>query len=296
MKQHYPHRGLVRLCGLFGVTRQAYYQQQWRAVELSLEHSLVLEEVLRIRALQPMPGTRKLQVLLEPFLLCHSIKLGRDGLFDLLQAHGLLVRRRRRRVATTDSFHRYHKWEDLTKGLRVSRPGQLWVSDITYYQTGEGFLYMAFITDACSHKIVGYQLGDRLVAGLALSALQMALDSHQGKREGLIHHSDRGVQYCCDQYSSTLLKAGVRISMTQNGDPRENAVAERLNGIIKNELLVKKKIRNTEEGRSILKDAVDIYNQMRPHLSCGMLTPEVAHKREGPLEKKWKNYYKSARM
>ena len=177
-------------------------------------------------------GGRKLYCLLQPFLVEHQIKLGRDGLFDLLWEQGLLVRRKRRHPVTTMSRHWYRKYPNLVKDWAPALPNQLWVADITYLRVANGFLYISLITDACSHKIVGYHLANTLEAVHTITALRQALRDHPGV-QGVIHHSDRGLQYCSSEYTQLLQEHNIAISMTQTGDPLENPVAERVNGIIK---------------------------------------------------------------
>ncbi len=220
-----------------------------------------------------------------------EIKIGRDGLFNLLSAYSLLVKIRRRRVATTISNHTFRKYKDLIKGIQPTSANQLWVSDITYWRTPFGFLYISFITDAYSHKIVGYQLADNMEAINNVRALKMALGTLEKPVEGLIHHSDRGMQYCSLDYVGLLKKNNISISMTQGGDPRDNAIAERINGIIKSEYLKHRKVTNKAQAMELLNSTVELYNTKRPHLSNNYLTPEQAHTMTGILKKQWKNYY-----
>ena len=193
MKGNYNAIGLVRFCRLLGVSRQAYYQHFWQQEAVSIEEELVLREIKGIRERHRAIGTRKLYEILQPFLLKHQIKMGRDALFDLLASHQLLVKKRKRKISTTMSYHRFHKWPNLIKGFIPSAPNELYVSDITYWRIETGYVYISFITDAYSHKIVGYQVAETLEAIESLSALQMALGSLSAKiEEKLIHHSDRG--------------------------------------------------------------------------------------------------------
>ena len=279
-----------QICRLFGLTRQAYYQYFWRQQELQFEEELVLKQVLNIRIRQPMIGTRKLYGMLQDFLIKHQIKIGRDALFDLLENNGMLVRRRKRSVKTTFSSHWLRKYPNLIEKLEVLKPNNLWVADITYLETENGFLYLSLLTDAYSRKIVGYHVADNLMAVSSVAALKMALNNMPRSLENLIHHSDRGIQYCSSEYVNLLQDYKIKISMTQTGDPRDNAIAERVNGTIKNELLAKTKIENLEDADKILKTIVMIYNNERPHLSIALMTPQKAHETEGEIKKYWKNY------
>ncbi|NVM67837.1 transposase InsO family protein [Mucilaginibacter sp. SG538B] len=237
-------------------------------------------------------GGRKLYVLLQAFLLEHQIKMGRDALFDLLAAHQLLVRKKRRRVYTTQSFHWLKKYPNCIKEIIPNKVNEIWVSDITYYRTTQGFVYISFITDAYSRKIVGYHAADTLEGVHTLSALQMALKENRQPITGLIHHSDRGVQYCSYDYVKLLQDNNIIISMTENGDPLENAIAERINGIMKQEYLEHQSPSTKEEVMELLTKSVKSYNNQRPHMSCNMLTPEFVHQNNIEVERTWKSYYK----
>jgi len=254
------------------------------------EEELVIQEVKKHRVLQPRLGTRKLAVKLCDFVSGHNMKMGRDALFRLLREQDLLVRRRKRKVQTTFSKHWLKKYPNLIREYIPTAPNTLWVSDITYIVANGGFAYLSLVTDAYSRKIVGFWLSETLEAAGSVKALGMALKSCKNTKY-LIHHSDRGVQYCSKDYVKMLTKNGVKISMTENGDPLENAIAERVNGILKQELL-RDKYDGFEAARKDIAKAVAIYNSLRPHLSCDMLTPDEAHQKTGELAKKWKNYYK----
>lgn len=236
-------------------------------------------------------GTRKLLVLLDSFLVDHQIKMGRDALFELLASHNLLIKRRKRRVNTTYSSHWLRKYPNLIRDYAPQRSNQLWVSDITYWRLKDRFLYISFITDAFSRKIVGYQVDETLEAASTIRALQMALDEAIGSIDGLIHHSDRGIQYCSHNYVKLLQDNQIQISMTENGDPLENALAERVNGIIKEEYLDCYEVETIQEATLLLGQVVNLYNQERPHMSIGNLTPEQVHQSDLKTERLWKNYY-----
>ena len=282
----------MRCCCLLGITRQAYYQHFWNEEASSFEQELILAEVKRIRRLQPVIGGRKLYAMLQSFLLEHQIKMGRDALFDLLAAHQLLIRKKKRRITTTQSFHWFRKHPNLIRNIIPLHKNHIWVSDITYYKTTTGFVYISFITDAYSRKIVGYHVADTLEAIHTVRALEMALNQASGPLTDLIHHSDRGVQYCCADYVNLLQDKHIAISMTENGDPLENAIAERVNGIIKEEFLNHYSLKDQSEVMEVLNQSVTIYNTIRPHMSCNMLTPEDVHINNLPVERTWKNYYK----
>lgn len=238
----------------------------------------------------PRIGTRKLHYLLTDTLQKHKISIGRDKLFDLLEGYGLLVRRRKRkRVNTTNSNHPFRKYPNLVRSLQALRPNRLWVSDITYIDVAGGFCYLSLVTDAYSRKIVGYCLYPTLKKEGPLQALRMALDSlHNRGNNALTHHSDRGLQYCCGEYISLLESNAMSISMTEKGDPYENAIAERVNGILKEEFAIDAVFDNFEQASSIVENAISIYNQLRPHSSCNYLTPDQAHQQRGLLPTKWK--------
>jgi putative transposase len=282
---------MMRLCSLFGYTRQAFYQHQRTRAYRQLESELIIQQVMGYRKLQKHMGGRKLLLLLGPFFRQHNIQLGRDEFFDLLRHHGLLIRKRNCKVPkTTFSQHWMRKYPDLVSGFVPSAAGQLWVSDITYIRLSGGFAYLSLVTDAYSRKIIGFHLSERLSAAGCIAALKMAISS-RNTITGLIHHSDRGSQYCSSGYVELLELNDISISMTQGGDPRDNAIAERVNGILKNELLEVSYNGITEAGTAIAK-AVKTYNYLRPHSSVSMLTPALAHGRDGELKRHWKNYYK----
>jgi putative transposase len=250
----------------------------------------MLAEVQKHRKHQPRLGTRKLMLLLEDFMKEHKIKMGRDALFDLLREHHLLIRKRKRCVQTTFSRHWYKKYPNLIKQYEPLAANLLWVSDITYICLEDGFAYLSLITDAYSRKIVGFYLSESLDTVGCINALKVAI-SGCAHCSSLIHHSDRGVQYCSLAYVDLLNHNNIKISMTENGDPLENAIAERVNGILKEELL-QHKYSDIKTARIAVAKAIVIYNTLRPHSSCNMLTPHIAHMQSGKLKKYWKNYYK----
>jgi putative transposase len=287
MKDIYPSISLSRLCRLLGITRQAYYQHFWMVSDITIEYQLILDRVIEIRQIHPAIGGRKLLYLLQSFLLEHQVKIGRDALFDLLAANKLLVRKRKRRISTTQSHHWLKKYPNLIKDWHPSKPNELWVSDITYIPLTNGFLYLSLVTDAYSHKIMGYAVADNLEAINTTKALHMAIGNLTEIPDCLIHHSDRGIQYCSFDYVNTLTQNKIKISMTENGDPLENPVAERINGILKEEYLRHYPLTNLNQAMELVDVVVDRYNRLRPHQSINMITPEVVHEKQLPINRTW---------
>lgn len=299
MKNNFSHIGLAKLCGWFGITRQAYYQNNWVGISTTFVEELVIHQVKNIRKNHQRIGTRKLYEMMQPFMLAHNVKMGRDSLFNLLSANQLLVRKRKRRIQTTNSYHWLRKYPNLIREFVPTAPNQLWVSDITYWKLKVNPVYISFITDAFSHKIVGYNVAETLDALESIQALKMALSGLEPENHfHLTHHSDRGVQYCSNAYVKLLLEYKIEISMTENGDPLENAVAERVNGIIKDEYLGNYEVQNILEAKELLKAVVELYNNERPHMSISNLTPNRIHHSDNPIktEKLWKNYYRKQPM
>jgi putative transposase len=288
LKEQNTKVGLGCLCGLFGYTRQAYYRQFERNSLQSIKEEIILEKVKENKKEMPRIGGRKLLYLLQK----EGINIGRDKLFNILRYEELLVQKRKRRIFTTQSKHWLRKYPSLIEGIEVTRPNKLWVSDITYILVHNEFAYLFLITDAYSKKIIGYYLSRTLEADGGIEALQMALSSVEWKnRKGIIHHSDRGVQYCSYKYVNLLKSNQMLISMTNNGDPYENAIAERINGILKSEWINNERFMTFDYAEQRINEIIIIYNSARPHLSCGMLTPDEAHLCSGKLKKHWKNYY-----
>ena len=279
------------MCGLFGKTRQAYYRHlNYKYVEMATEE-IVLSLVYEYRSEMGRIGCRKLQHLINS-RLPEDIKVGRDALYSLLERNSLLHKRRSKSVRTTWSNHWMHKYPNLITGVIPTASNQIWVSDITYIETvNDGFMYLHLVTDLYSRKIMGWCLSPTLHAEYTLKALEMAIRNAGCCLTGLIHHSDRGCQYCCERYVSLLKSSGILISMTQSGDPLENAVAERVNGIIKNEWLMHENIIDGNIALKRISEIVNIYNNIRPHASLNYLTPESAYTENGILERRWKNSY-----
>jgi transposase InsO family protein len=258
------------------MTRQNFYKVHRVRGRREIEESLVVELVKAERRIQPEIGTRKLLKLLREELMAAGVLIGRDRLFEVLAKHDLLVQRRRQGVRTTRSNHGFGVYENLLKMLAITRPHQVLVSDITYIRTDEGFMYLALVMDACSRAIVGWDCSDCLESLGAQRALGMALGQLPDGSE-TIHHSDRGCQYCCGEYVALLAKAQVRISMTEENHCYENAQAERLNGILKQEYGLGGTLRSKQQAKAMVRQAVELYNHRRPHQALGYEFPMRVH-------------------
>ena len=264
-----------------GISRQAVYQREQRAGERKTLLASVKEMVMNLRRIMPRLGTRKLYYLIKPMLMESGIKLGRDGLFDYLRDEGLLVKPRRSYTKTTFSKHWMRKHPNLLKETTAERPEQVFVSDITYLESDEGVHYLSLVTDAFTRKIMGYEVSREMKSSDVAKAVKMAIGARH-TRQPLIHHSDRGVQYCAGEYQQILASNNIRPSMTDGYDCYQNALAERVNGILKQEFL-HYRCKSFDELRSLVKQSVTIYNQLRPHLSLGMKTPEEVHEKASSL-------------
>ena len=281
---------MTAACELLGHSRQAFYKKKTDDAEQLVREIRILDAVREIREIDPGIGGVKLWL-----MLCVMFNTGwmpgRDKFMTLLRRHHLMQKPRKSR-STTNSNHRYHKWKNLIKGFVPTHSSQLWVSDITYIELVGGCCYLHLITDAYSKKIVGWCLAESLAAVFTLKALRMAVNqAGGGDLSGLIHHSDRGVQYCCDLYVEELQKHNILISMTEDYKPTDNGIAERVNGIIKGESLYRQERRfeTYENAFEQIKRFVDFYNSRRPHYSIGMQTPDVVHEQTGEQKKMWKN-------
>ncbi len=235
----------------------------------------------------PRLGTRKLYTILYAPL--RELHIGRDKLFSILNANHMCIKPHRSYRTTTNSHHRFRKHKNLIAGVEITRPEQVWVSDITYIGSRGNHQYLSLITDAYSKKIVGYDLSDNLGTQGALTALAQAIKARKYKHEELIHHSDRGIQYCSDSYQRKLKRNKIKTSMTESYDPYANAVAERVNGIIKSEFELEKYASNSKVLKTLVAESIETYNRLRPHYSCAMRTPEQMHKQR---EVKIKTYRK----
>lgn len=264
------------MCRSLGYSKQAYYRGQ-RLGSRQERDCYLAGLVEELREDMPRLGGLKLWKLLND----NGVRVGRDELYELLRRRGLLVKRGRKRVVTTDSrgWHRQHP--NLLKGLEVNRPNQAWVSDITYVATRSGFVYLSLVTDVYSRRIMGWHVHSSLESGGPLRALYRALcQVDDPGLKGLIHHSDRGCQYCSTRYVDTLVDRGMRVSMTQDGSPYDNAIAERVNGILKREWLDGMELDGLQDTREAVERVVDVYNTRRPHLSLGLNTPEAVYRKE----------------
>ena len=277
------------ICALFGKTRQAYYQRLGYQYQEAAEESIILDLIAELRKDMGRMGGRKLWHEINE---AHPKMISRDKLFDILDKYHLKVHRRKRTVRTTWSESWLHRFPNLVKDLILTAANQVWVSDITYIETETGFVYLHLVTDAYSKKIMGWCLSPSLHADATISALQMAIRNAGCDLKGLIHHSDRGCQYCCEKYVKLLQNNGIEISMTQDGDLIDNAIAERLNGILKTEWLYDDHFIGFDDAYRRVAEVINLYNNKRPHLSLNYKTPAEAHLETGEQKRVWKNYYK----
>lgn len=267
---------MSKLCSKVSMSRQNYYRLRSRRERLEIDEKLILELVRSERLLQPRLGTRKLQKVITPSLSDAGVAIGRDRLFGVLRTHDLLVPPLPKTTRTTDSRHVLPVFRNLIKDMVPSSPNEVWVSDITYIRTASNFVYLALIMDLFSRKIVGYHCGDSLEAAVAIRALDLALkDLPDGERP--IHHSDRGCQYCCHAYVDRLSSKGMQVSMTEEMHCYENANAERLNGILKQEYGLGYTFRNKRQALAAVEQAVHTYNTRRPHMALDYRVPEDVH-------------------
>ena len=274
-----------------GYSPQAYHKKQKRiVVQLSNEH-LILQQIDSIRKYQPRCGGRKLFIMLQPFFKEQHILIGRDKFFELLAKNKLLIRKTKRSVHTTNSKHHFYRYPNLVKDFTPLKAHELWVADITYIPLKNRFAYLFLITDAYSRKIVGFHVSDDMKVSSATLALRKAL-AQKPPETIVIHHSDRGIQYCSTAYVQLLQQHHANISMTQNGDPYENAIAERVNGILKTEL-ISKYYDNIDIASIHIARCITIYNYKRRHCSINWQIPDVVHKQQGPQIRRWKNYYQN---
>ena len=280
------------LTGLFGYSRQAFYKhRENKAFANEAIEPLIVEKARDLRESNPGLGCVKLYLIIKNLFESTGSMPGRDAFIEIMRKHGLMVQiKRRRHYKTTDSDHPFRKYDNLIRDIVPSRPNEIWVSDITYVETEEGVCYLSLVTDAYSHRIMGWAVGPTLETCYPLAALKMALSTIDGETSSwLIHHSDRGCQYCSYAYVKELRKHNIMISMTQSGDPLENAIAERANGILKTEWLYKMRIPDMDTCRTELHRIIEFYNTRRPHRSIGMKTPDVVHRQSGPQKRCWRN-------
>ena len=289
LRELHPRVTADEACGLFGYSRQAYYQGFRHGYESSLEVDRILDAVRQIRKRHPKMGVRKLKVMLKRD---YGVEVGRDSLFDIMRGAGLLVRRRQRHRRTTFSGHGLRTYPNMIKELVPSRPDEVWVTDITYLYVEGKSMYIFLVTDAYSRMVVGWKVADNMRAGNAMDALKMAMRNRnpQYRKLPIIHHSDRGSQYCSLEYVKLMEKNGMAISMTESGDPRDNPIAERVNGTVKNEYLYPLQVSMCGLNTRVHK-AMRLYNAERPHLSLNMNTPEHVYRTGCETHRLWKNYY-----
>ncbi len=260
----------------FGYCRDAYYKLERRNRSKAGIEFQILDLVKHRRKLQPREGGRKLHIGIKDDMNHLNLNIGRDKLFNILRSNNMLVEPRKSYVKTTNSKHRFYIYSNLTYDFTPVKKNQLWVSDITYIRTMNGFCYLALVTDAYSRKIVGYDISNSLELEGALRALKKALKSFPAGHS-LIHHSDRGIQYCSYAYTDLLKKRKVKISMASKGDCYENALAERVNGILKQEYYLDITFTNVNHAIKACKDAINIYNNHRLHMALNYKIPEYVH-------------------
>lgn len=277
-----------------GYTPQAYHKRNKQQFYQQYNEGLMLQQIDVIRKQQPRCGGRKLFIMLQPFLTQHKIDIGRDKFFDLLKRNKLLVRKTKRSVHTTNSKHHFYRYPNLVKDFTPLKAHELWVADITYIPLRERFAYLFLITDAYSRKIVGFNVTDDMKVSSAVVALKQAL-AQKPPETIVIHHSDRGIQYCSNEYVNLLQQHHAMISMTNNGDPLENAIAERVNGILKTEL-ISSQYSDLHTASIHIARCITIYNHRRRHSSLNLQIPADVHLQKGPQVRRWKNYYYSAKL
>lgn len=297
-KREYP---IDNMCALLGRTKQAFYKYNEESIARRLaKESFALQYILEIRKLNPGIGAKKLWRMYRKEFPDID-RLGRDHFESLIARSGLNIRKKIRKPRTTDSTHGLPTYPNLVKSFIPTGINQMWVTDITYVPIlhGDGsyyFCYLSLITDAYSHEIIGHKVGNSLEAKHSRMALEEALKRIKDldNSTSLIHHSDRGIQYVSKEYVTMLNKSKISISMTENGDPKENAIAERINSTIKNELLRGMIFHNITEVEAAVGKAVDFYNTRRPHMSLDMMTPAEAAQCNGEIKKWWKSYREEA--
>jgi putative transposase len=268
---------LSHSCRLFGISRQAIYQSEQRILHRTKELSQIKPLVQNIRMEMPRIGTRKLYYLLKEELDILGVKIGRDGLFDYLRCENLLVKPKKNYTKTTNSKHWLRKYPNLLADLKPIRAEQVFVSDITYIKSREKTHYLSLVTDAFSRKIMGYKLSGDMSSENVVQALKMATKNRITNKP-LIHHSDRGLQYCSSVYQDELAVNQIAPSMTDGYDCYQNALAERVNGILKQEFLIET-CNTGKELQKLIDESIETYNTKRPHLSLNMKTPNIVHEK-----------------
>lgn len=277
---------------MFNISRNGYYKKINSDQEKEKNESEIIKLVMNKRKQMARLGTIKLYDMIKKDMIKKDIKCGRDKLFFVLRKNNLLVKKKKNYTRTTNSYHRFRTYKNLIEGLIITRPEQVWVCDITYIKTRDGNLYLFLITDAYSKKIMGYEISDNMKVSSGIKALQMAIKNRMYPDKELIHHSDRGLQYCHPDYTKMLEDSNIGISMTTKYDPYENAIAERVNGILKSEFDIGYIDAGAGYAKKEVKKSINTYNTFRTHLSCEMMTPENAHKHGKYILKKWHKKYK----
>ncbi len=286
------------MCNQFGYSKQAYYKQLKCTEQFVLTEQMIVGLIKKKREIWKRGSGRNLHQSLQKEFKTHDIKIGRDRFFDVLRNNHLLIKSKRSRTKTTCSYHHFNRYKNLIENIVPVRANEVWVADITYLwlKPQDKFCYLSIITDLYSRKIVGHCVHESLSVNGCIGALKQAIRNRKDKNKSLIHHSDRGVQYCCHAYVKLLKKQLIQISMTQTGDPLENAVAERIHKTIKEEFTDDRQIYfcNTDKAKTEIKKFIEFYNQQRPHRSVQWLTPNDAYQCTGALRRVWKTYRRKA--
>ena len=293
---------MTRLCALAGVTRQAFYKrdEDLLLARLAIEQ-FVVQFVLGVRAKDPRIGTDKLWRMYRD-IFPDEYRVGRDAFRDIMHERGLHLRRRPRATRTTDSRHNLPTYPNLVKSVIPLRPNHIWVSDITYIEIedpaspqGYRFVFLTIVMDAYSKRILGWHVAPTLEAAYCIRALKMAIGTlPEGFADTLIHHSDRGSQYASADYIKVLNDNHIVPSMTEDGNPKDNAMAERINNTVKNELLHGKTFTSIRQVTDAVRKAVQFYNSERPHSSLDWHTPDQAHRMSGEMKRHWHSWREDA--
>lgn len=272
---------------MFGVSKQAYYKLGDETLIKAVHARFIVEFVNIVRLEDKGIGGEKLWYMYKNSF-GNEYSVGRDAFCNILKQNNLNIRRSKKRCRTTDSNHGLDLHPNIIKNVVFHQSNRVWVSDITYIRLLDGFCFLSLITDAYNHKVIGAYVGETLHAEHSIKALYQAFEGLSDEElSKVIHHSDRGVQYASDKYVAILKKRGIKISMTESGDPKDNAIAERINGILKEEFLNRYEFKTIQEVRKAVVAAVDFYNNKRPHRSLDMLTPAQASTKTGPIHKRW---------
>ncbi|RZM12100.1 MAG: IS3 family transposase [Pedobacter sp.] len=272
-----------RIAAVLGYSRQYVYKQQTDQHRQASKEGVVKALVHQQRQQLPRIGTRKLYYLIKANLIKQDIKFGRDKLFALMKRYDLKVKPRRRYTQTTMSKHWLRKWPNIAKHIFVTRPDQVWVSDITYLKTEQGNCYLNMITDVFSRKIVGFAVDDNMETKSMITALDMAIKQRRNPALPTVHHSDRGLQYCSKEYVQMTADNNLLLSMTENGDPYENALAERMNRTIKEEFGLDQILASKAIVKPLVAQSIHLYNQKRPHLALNLNTPNAVYQAKIPV-------------